>query len=443
MSVVFQNSEYRPFSTLTALFDYIESTFIRAFANLECQNFVKVEGTIKLGDRRKKYYFGRLYNEKESVSLWIPIELGDSLSETLQIDLNGSVYGEVRIRNEFGSLKPYILVHDIEIRKLSEREILTKNLEEDLLLIWKEHGTRYDRVFPQEPYISVVRPFTDTAYQDFKTKLRESEFNLQIEDIPTDITSPDSLIEAIKRAGGNVLVLLRGGGSEEVFSVFDDLRVVKVWASQQAFKIFAVGHTEHKGYLLEMFSDAVKRTPTEAAEYLISELEKTRLFADCSILKGKFLVLEKNRKEIIKERDNLRQQLSELEKEKTKLEADVRRLKSLEKESKELRDRIQKLEILKMQIAEKEKILREKDERLLALQKEIEKLKYELEAQNKRIVEINKDLNQKSELLEREQTEKSKMIKQLQRNKRISYIFLLMGLLIGLLVGLFVNIAVH
>lgn len=441
MSIDSQNAGYKSFTSLTALFDYVESKFIQAFASHEYPNFVKVEGIIKLGIRKNKYFFGRIYNRNQGISLWIPIELGDSLSEVLQTDLRGNVYGEIKIRGKSTVFEPYILVHDIQIKEISKEEIFTKRQEKNLLEIWKEYGTRYDRIFPDEPYISVIRPLTDTAYKDFETKLHASGF--KIEDIPTDITSAESLTEAINKTRGNVLIILRGGGTEEAFSVFNDLKVVKTWASKEAFKVLAIGHTEHKGYLLEMFADAVKRTPTEAAEYLISEAKSIRELRECRELKGQIAILEKNKEEIVKERDDLKKQLHELQKDKTVLETEVRRLKSLEKESEKLQSSIKTLEVLKIQIAEKEKLLQEKDKRIQVLQREIEDLRSNLEERTRKISEINELLNQKEGILKREQKEKIKSIEKLKETKKNIGILLFLTLIVGLIIGRYTNNIIH
>lgn len=72
------------------------------------------------------------------------------------------------------------------------------------------------------------------------------------------------------------MVIIRGGGDEVDFDVFNDLNVIDAWISLPSFRISAIGHSKDRTYL-DIFSDRSYDTPTAAAVEIRKEIEKLRL----------------------------------------------------------------------------------------------------------------------------------------------------------------------
>lgn len=102
--------------------------------------------------------------------------------------------------------------------------------------------------------------------------------------------APKSLLEALEKASKapiDVLILARGGGSNEDLSAFNDEKVVRSFASFPKPTISAVGH-EIDVTLVDFVSDKRASTPTGAAELATPDLEevKTTLLEDEKRLKS-------------------------------------------------------------------------------------------------------------------------------------------------------------
>ncbi len=102
--------------------------------------------------------------------------------------------------------------------------------------------------------------------------------------------APKSLLNAIEKASKaplDVLILARGGGSNEDLSSFNDERVVRAFSSFPKPTISAVGH-EIDVTLVDFVSDKRASTPTGAAELATPDLEelKETLLEDEKRLQG-------------------------------------------------------------------------------------------------------------------------------------------------------------
>jgi exonuclease VII large subunit len=94
----------------------------------------------------------------------------------------------------------------------------------------------------------------------------------ELELIPVAITKADEVASGIRRARGNVLVLIRGGGDPAEFDVFDQKLVVETWGLKPAFKALGLGHEGTARTLLDFISDYVGSTPTAVGGFLAQQI---------------------------------------------------------------------------------------------------------------------------------------------------------------------------
>lgn len=97
--------------------------------------------------------------------------------------------------------------------------------------------------------------------------------------------APDSVVAAIDAFNrdsqlADVLVIIRGGGSSEDLSAFNDERVVRAVAGSRIPTMVAIGHEQDES-LAELAADARASTPSNAAEMLTpSIVSEKQIFAE-------------------------------------------------------------------------------------------------------------------------------------------------------------------
>jgi len=132
------------------------------------------------------------------------------------------------------------------------------------------------KFFPdKESYtVSVIHSLSSQTKLDFERQLKGLE-GIAIEYHPANILSSEHIVKTIRSARGDILVIIRGGGDDPEFEVFNDFSVLEAWLKHSAFKIAALGHTEHRTYL-DVFSDYSADTPTEAGAFIKKKIEELR-----------------------------------------------------------------------------------------------------------------------------------------------------------------------
>jgi exodeoxyribonuclease VII large subunit len=101
-----------------------------------------------------------------------------------------------------------------------------------------------------------------------------------------DLTMVKAL-ELLNRAGVDVIIIGRGGGSKEDLSAFNSEALVRAIAASKAPVISAVGHATDKS-LTDRVADLYAETPTQAAMLAVLPMEQVRNeLRGCEIRAGK------------------------------------------------------------------------------------------------------------------------------------------------------------
>lgn len=95
-----------------------------------------------------------------------------------------------------------------------------------------------------------------------------------IEDIPVAMTDPSAIAQAVTTAKGNVLVLVRGGGDDGDFAVFQDDRVVSALARKNAHRVTGLGHSGNLT-CADVVADFCTSTPASAGGYVREQVART------------------------------------------------------------------------------------------------------------------------------------------------------------------------
>ena len=153
-------------------------------------------------------------------------------------------------------------------------ELLKAKLEKEGLF-----APERKRALPRVPKrVAVVASTESAGYTDFVKIINERWGGLDVEVAHTQvqgIPAPDQMIRAIRYFNGledlpEVLVIIRGGGSAEDLSTFNDEPLVRAIAESRIPTLVGVGH-EVDHTLADMVSDVRAATPTNAAQILVPD----------------------------------------------------------------------------------------------------------------------------------------------------------------------------
>jgi exodeoxyribonuclease VII large subunit len=197
--------------------------------------------------------------------LRMPIEDGMQLMVVANPRLNNKGYFSLNVR----AMKP---VGEGSIKK--GFDLLKAKLEAEGLFA-PERKRRLPRV-PQR--VAVVTSTESAAYADFCKIINERWGGLNVEVAHTQVQgvpAPDQMIRAIRHFNSlevlpEVLVIIRGGGSAEDLSTFNDEPLARAIAESRIPTLVGVGH-EVDHTLADMIADVRAATPTNAAEILVPD----------------------------------------------------------------------------------------------------------------------------------------------------------------------------
>ena len=195
----------------------------------------------------------------------IPLEDGMRVIVVAAPRLNAKGYFNLNIR----AVKP---VGEGSIKK--GFELLKAKLEKEGLF-----AVERKRTLPRVPKrVAVITSTESAAYADFVKIINERWGGLDVEVAHTQVQgvpAPDQMIRAIRYFNSlevlpEVLVIIRGGGSAEDLSTFNDEPLVRAIAESRIPTLVGVGH-EVDHTLADMISDVRAATPTNAAQILVPD----------------------------------------------------------------------------------------------------------------------------------------------------------------------------
>lgn len=121
--------------------------------------------------------------------------------------------------------------------------------------------------------ITTIAALNSQVLDDFRNQIAAVDDVLDIEALNANFLVAESLVDAIGKASGGVVVLLRGGGADGDLEVFNQPAVLEAWRAKDAYKITAIGHTKNST-LLDRLSHKVADTPTAAGKFLADRIDE-------------------------------------------------------------------------------------------------------------------------------------------------------------------------
>ncbi|MCA9332789.1 exodeoxyribonuclease VII large subunit [Candidatus Saccharibacteria bacterium] len=229
---------------------------------------------------------GELINFKTSKNKWIYFDLKDeqasirffgtvySLPGPLEGGMMVQVYGNPRLHPQFGfsiTVRAIQAVGEGSIKKAAQ--LLEAKLKSEGLFELDRK-----RTIPYPPNkIALICSSESAAYHDFIKIINNRWKGIAIELYDVQVQGEDApfqIVRALEQANAEsnaeVIVLTRGGGSQEDLSVFSNEVVVRSVAASRIPTVVAIGH-EIDICLAEMASDKRASTPSNAAEIIVPD----------------------------------------------------------------------------------------------------------------------------------------------------------------------------
>lgn len=219
--------------------------------------------------------------------------------------------GRLAVRSTNYGLEVRLVATDIQLGD-QEQAAKTEVAQQGRMTIERLRSIPMRRMpFPDRDSVSVTLIQSTSAAaqvsQDCMAELSKLGDAIGVFPVKVNMLDPVAIATAIREANADdIVMIIRGGGSDADFEVFDDPRVVTALSSQQAHRVVGLGHTGN-ATLLDLVADYSANTPAQAGAYVRERVQqRQRLLGDA----GKDLKLARERMEVLeKERNTAQMQL--------------------------------------------------------------------------------------------------------------------------------------
>lgn len=136
-------------------------------------------------------------------------------------------------------------------------------------------------VFPMQVTVQVDLIYSSASSakvdEDFLRSLGAQLRNCEIQRVPVRMSSAEQVATAIAGSGAEVVVLIRGGGADADFEVFNSEIVVEALMSSTAYRIVGLGHSGNSTQL-DLIADYSASVPADAGVHLAAQLDNISRF---------------------------------------------------------------------------------------------------------------------------------------------------------------------
>lgn len=152
--------------------------------------------------------------------------------------------------------------------------VATQRRERDVLTIIRSS--------PQHPFPVHAGPVRVTVVHggpgsevlpDFLAETLKVKDRVAVTDVIVTLGSPESIAEAVAKADGEVVVLIRGGGNDQDFYALEHPTILDAFCDKDAYRIVALGHSGNMT-LLGHICEFSANTPTAAAVHICEQVRE-------------------------------------------------------------------------------------------------------------------------------------------------------------------------
>lgn len=286
----------------------LEDRLQHAIGNHDHQAFVFSGELRNLKQAKSRVYNGRIFGAK-LVDRTESIELVLRLEDVAQYN-DGDVvmlYAAPSLKEHNWNVKPQLVVYRIapapQEQVIEQQQANIAGL--DLLKRMKSQSNLFPTQLPVQMTVIYSRASTAQVFSDFSNSLGSLP-NLIVQQRQVSFSNTAELIQAISTAskdGTDILVIIRGGGNDDEFKVFEQEAVMKAFSDCPAYRVTGLGHTANKT-LLDFLSEYPATTPTNAGEHIriryLNDLTSANLLIE----------VQKNNDLLLKEKITAEQQVA-------------------------------------------------------------------------------------------------------------------------------------
>lgn len=123
--------------------------------------------------------------------------------------------------------------------------------------------------------ISLIHSSASSALvdEDFRKALATVNSRCEIQCIPVKISSAEAIAKAVKSSAGDVLVIIRGGGSESDFAPFNDPQLLEALAAYPGYRVLGLGHSANT-LMADLVCDYSAPVPSAAGTHIRDQLNE-------------------------------------------------------------------------------------------------------------------------------------------------------------------------
>ena len=259
---------------------YIECVLARLMAETlpEMLGLLRVRGRITdLGKPSGRMRFGAQISDESGNSF--RADIPDSLirgRNILQQQLV-VVTGRFRIRSNAWSIEPRLEVSDIAALETSIK--VAPELATGGATLTHLRSLRPGRrAFPQGErlVVHVIHSGSSNAQvpRDCGQEL-EKVGSLQLTYLPVNILDAQAVALELRKSASiaDIVILIRGGGAEGDFAVFDDVRVVDAFVAVKGYRVVGLGHSNN-WTTCDLLADSAQSTPAQAGQHVRQMVEQ-------------------------------------------------------------------------------------------------------------------------------------------------------------------------
>jgi hypothetical protein len=181
------------------------------------------------------------------------------------------VIGRIVLKTWQGSIKPRLVAAQVDSIEAPDMAASRASQMATLERLHQLRKTRYGFPIKDKLRVAVVCGRSSQVLDDFLGSLKEVASSVQVETDQVSITSEEDVAQAIANARGDILAVIRGGGPESEFAVFDSERVLSALAAAPCYRIVALGHTQHQT-MADLIADYSADTPTAAGQFVREQM---------------------------------------------------------------------------------------------------------------------------------------------------------------------------
>lgn len=294
--------EFTP-GTLQQYIDLVISNLISASLP-EIAGMITVTGVLlDKGRASGKTNFNAKITDDGGAQIKVDVPTSILAGRGIECNLRVIAVGRLAVRSTQYGVEVKLVASDIRLSD-DQTTVTSPLTPKGSMTIERLKGIRLVRnVFPDKSPIKVEliqsNSLSAQVVNDAMLELEKLGDRILVQHIRINMLDPVALTNAILSADTDILLIIRGGGPESDFEIFNDVRVVDALANQLAYRVIALGHSGNST-LLDVIADFTAPTPTYAGTFVREQVmrQESRIaegLRDVKFYRERMQAIEKER----------------------------------------------------------------------------------------------------------------------------------------------------